>query len=66
MKLIKRATNGNRKIISTTSKVVPEPEFKSELGFVTKLEFNVVVELEFNKSLELFNMAVEFKSKSIL
>lgn len=48
---------GNKKIIKTIS--------KTEVGSEIELEFNVLVELEFNTSLELFNIAVEFKSNGI-
>jgi hypothetical protein len=58
MKLITTPSNGNKNIIKTTSKV--------EFELVVELEFNRAAELEFVAYVELFNIAVEFKSKSIL
>lgn len=64
MKLTKTAKIGNKNIIKTTSKVVPESEPVTEPG--TELEFDKMVELEFNTSVELFNVRVEFKSNGML
>jgi hypothetical protein len=55
------ANTGNRNKIKATSKIVPE--LVTELEPAIELEF-MVVELEFNTSVELFNITVEFKSKS--
>jgi hypothetical protein len=64
MKLTITAKIGNKKIIKTTSKVVPEPATEFESGI--ELEFNIAAELEFNMSVELFSMDVAFKSNAIL
>ncbi len=54
-KLTVTANTGNKKIIRATSKI--------ELVLVAELEF--WIELEFNISVELFKIAVEFKSNGI-
>ncbi len=54
-KLRVTANTGSKKIIRATSKI--------ELVLVAELEF--WIELEFNTSVELFKIAVEFKSNGI-
>jgi len=66
MKLIITAKIGNKKIIKTTSKVVPKPGFVTVLEFAKEVEFAKVLVLEFNISEELFKVTVEFKSNGIL
>jgi hypothetical protein len=65
VKLIKTANTGNKKSIKTASKIVL-PEFETGFVLTTELAFDIVVELEFNTSVELFNIAVEFKFDGIL
>lgn len=65
MKLIITAIIGNKKIIKTTSNVVPEPRLVAVLEFATEVEFAKVLVLEFNISVELFKVTVELKFNGI-